>query len=506
MKNYIKIIGLFTLTILFVSCSDFLEEDVETFFTEDQVFSTEDGLEAAVNGIYQSFSAGAYHGSSIHGLVAPVSGKFYSNQGASQDATSLNCLPNNTWITRLWPQMYATINVSNTLISNIQNSELANRDIALGQAYFIRAITYFDLVRYFGGVPLITEPVTIEELNFPRNTKEAVYTQIITDLELAKQLLPEPGEYFPDRPVKTAANAILAKVYLTQASETNDMALWQLAYNEAIQVYGQYSLVPTYAELFDPSIENTSESIFEIQYAANGAVRNSDVIRMYTPKELYNYTTFGRVRPNKEVYDQHVNQYPNDPRIDVTFLADSYTKVSGANVNLYPTQINGNDGFTVLKKYLEPDFNGTATNRNFLKLRYADVLLMLAEITNELNGPTAEAYGYVNEVLARARNTVAGPTTEPADFTGLSQDEFRTRIMRERQYEMLGENHEWFDTRRRGYEYFLEEVIEAHNNFPNLGNKDFTYPVSVKNMLLPIPSTEISNNSEISQADQNPGY
>ena len=438
MKNYIKILRLFTITILFVGCSDFLEEDVETFFTEDQVFTTESGLEAAVNGMYQSFASGGYHGSSIHGLIAPVSGKFFSNQGASQDATSLNCLPNNTWITRIWPQMYATINVSNTLISNIEDSELANKDTALGQAYLIRAMTYFDLVRYFGGVPLITQPVTIEELYFPRSAKEDVYTQIIADLELAKQLLPNPGEYLSDRPVKTAANAVLAKVYLTQASESNDMALWQLAYDEALQVFGQYSLAPTYAELFDPMFENSSEAIFEIQYGANGAVRNSDVIRFYTPKELYNYTTFGRIRPNKEVYDQHLTQYPNDPRIDATFIADSYTKVNGNNVNLYPTQINGNDGFTVLKKYLEPDFNGTATNRNFLKLRYADVLLMLAEITNELNGPTAEAYGYVNEVLARARNTAAGTSVEPADFAGLSQEEFRTRIMRERQYEMLG--------------------------------------------------------------------
>jgi hypothetical protein len=206
------------------------------------------------------------------------------------------------------------------------------------------------------------------------------------------------------------------------------------------------------------------------------------------------------------VYDQHVSQYPGDPRIDATFIYNSYTKVNGTTQNLYPIQINGNNGYTAIKKYLDPDFNGSTTSRNMLKLRYADALLMLAEITNELNGPTTEAYAYVNEVLARARNTESGPVAEPADFSGLSQDEFRRRIMRERQYELLGENHEWFDTRRRGYEYFLEEVIETHNSFPNLGNNDYIYPISVKNMLLPIPSTELSNNTEISQADQNPGY
>jgi tetratricopeptide (TPR) repeat protein len=513
MKKYIYTLIVFSLTVSFVGCSDYLDQEPETFFTEEQVFSTENGVEAAVNGMYQNFAGPGYHGSAIHGLVAPFSGKFFSNQGASQDATSLNCLPSNTWLTRLWPGMYSAINNANTIIANLEDSTLSNRDVALGQAYFIRAATYFDLVRYFGGVPIKTEVdvANINTLNAPRATKEQVYDLIIEDFERAKLLLPNPGEYLSDRPVKTAANAFLAKVYLTLASESNDIATWQKAYDEAILVYNQYSLVPTYAGLFEQGNQNTNEAIFELQYGQNGSERNSDVIRIYTPNGYFkDYDTFGRVRPNKEVYEQHIDQYPGDPRIDATFLANSYDKYNSQGVttpkNIYPDQVNGNDGFTVLKKYFDDGYNGATTNRNFIKLRYADVLLMLAEITNELNGPTPEAYGYVNEVMTRARNTDSGVVASPADFSGLSQDEFRTRIMRERQYELLGENHSFFDTRRRGYEYFLEEVIETHNNFGNLGNKDFTYPITVKNMLLPIPITEISNNTQISDADQNPGY
>ncbi|WP_198034944.1 RagB/SusD family nutrient uptake outer membrane protein [Winogradskyella sp. J14-2] len=506
MKKYIAIIGLITSFFVVTGCDDYLEEDIETFFEEEQVFSTEDGVEAAVNGLYQSYSDPGYHGSSIHTFINPVSGRFFSNQGASEDATSLNTLPNNTWLTRMWPQMYATINVANTIIFNMEDSQLANRETTLGQAYFIRAATYFDLVRYFGGVPIKTLPANINDLDTPRSSKEEVYELVISDFEKAKEMLPNPGEYISDRPVKTAANMFLAKVYMTLAGENNDMSMWQAAYDEAIQVYGRYSLVPVFEDLFDITNENTSEAIFEIQYGSNGAVRNSDVIRSYTLKQLFDYPTFGRVRPNKEVFDQHFNQYPGDPRIDATFTYDSYVKVNGNTVNLYPTQINGNDGFTAINKYLDPNFNGTTTSRNMLKLRYADLLLMLAEIENELNGP-ADAYQYVNEVLARARTQADGTqAVEPADWSGMSQDMFRMRIMKERQYELLGENHDWFDTRRRGYEYFLEEIIETHNNFPNLGNKDYIYPVSVKNMLLPIPSTELSNNTEISQADQNPGY
>ena len=506
MKKYISILAIIISALCIISCDDYLEEDVETFVEEEVVFTTEEGLESAINGLYASYAGPAYHGSSIHTFIAPVSGKFFSNQGASADATGLNTLPNNTWLTRMWPQMYSTINVANIIIDNIEGSSLPNKDRALGEAYFIRAATYFDLVRYFGGVPMKITPATIEDLNTPRSSKEEIYDLVIADFERAKLLLPNPGESLFHRPVKTAANMFLAKVYMTLAGETNDLTMWQGAYDEAIEVYGQYSLAPTFAELYDPANENTVESIFEIQYAANGSVRNSDIIRTYTLQGFFDYPTFGRVRPNKEVYDQHIGQYPGDPRIDATFIFDSYTRVNGNTTNIYPNQINGNQGYTALKKYLDPDFNGSTTSRNMLKLRYADLLLMLAEIENELNGP-GDAYQYVNEVLARARTQADGTqAAEPADWSGMSQDEFRTRILRERQYELLGENHEWFDTRRRGYEYFLEEVIETHNNFPNLGNNDFTYPVSVKNMLLPIPSTELSNNSEISQADQNPGY
>ena len=517
MKKILSIISLSAFAFLVFGCSEILDETPETLYNEAQVFSTEQGVESALNGLYQSFADPAYHGSSWHGLIVPISGKFYSNQGASEDATSLNCSPSNTWLTRLWPQMFTTINVANTIIDNLENTtlDLNNRETALGQAYFIRAATYFDLVRFFGDVPLKTEPTTTENLHTPRAPKSQVYDLIISDFEKAKAMLPNAGEYLVDRPIKFAANAYLAKVYMQLAGEDGgNPALWQNAFDEAIQVYGRYSLEPNFFDLYDSQNENTSESIFEIQYGQNGAVRNADIIRFYSPQDWaqlpITIETFGRVRPNKETFDQHLTQYPDDPRIDATFIYGSYQRYNNTgnivNQNIYPTTANGNNGFPFLNKYVDLNFNGTTTSRNFIKIRYADVLLMLAEIENELNGP-GNAYAYVNEVLARARNSSEGtPATQPADWSGMSQDEFRSRIMRERQYELLGEGHEWFDTRRRGYQYFLDEVIETHNNFPNLGNRDFIYPISVKNMLLPIPSTEISGNQGITQADQNPGY
>lgn len=494
-----------------LSCEDALNVEPETYYNENQVFSTEEGVETAVSGMWSVYNAGAYNGTSYHTFLNPLSGRFYSNQGASKDATSLNCSPINTWLQRMWPNMYSTINNANIIIANIDKEEvtLNNKNTSLGQAYFLRAITYFDLVRLFGDVPLRIKPGTFEDLHLSRAEKAMVYDLIIEDLNKAAQLLPERGEYRPERPLKYAANAYLAKVYMTMAGEDEgNPSYWENAFEEASKVVGQYNLVPSYIDLFDINLENSNEAILELNYGHVGAGRSTDAIRSYVPKKHISLpstiTTFGRIRANKEVFDSHVNQYPGDPRIDVTYIYNEYARSNGGVQKLYPAKKTGNDGWPCIGKYIDPSYNGTTTERNFIKLRYADVLLMLAEIENELNGP-ANAYQYVNQVLARARNT--GGTTIPEDWSGMTQEQFRDRIMQERKFELLAEGHDWFDTRRRGYTYFLNEIIEKHNNAENFDSKkDYIYPVSIKNMLLPIPLDEISGNQEISQADQNPGY
>jgi starch-binding outer membrane protein, SusD/RagB family len=220
-------------------------------------------------------------------------------------------------------------------------------------------------------------------------------------------------------------------------------------------------------------------------------------------------TTFGRLRPNKETFDSHTTQYPADPRIEATFLYGQFTRHGQPPVKIYPDKKNSPQGFPFMRKHFDVSYNGTTTNRNMIVLRYADVLLMLAEVENELNGPE-EAYKYVNRVIARARDTNGDGTSDaaqPADYAGLSKDQFRTRILKERQYELLGEGHEWFDTRRRGFNYFLAEVVTAHNTSINFDQStDYTYPDLPKNMLLPIPLSELAGNEAIDESNQNPGY
>ena len=403
MKSLHKIFIALSLTLVWnTGCKNALIEIPVTFYSEVSVFSTVAGVETAVNGVYSEFSSPQYYGTSWHNLILPVSGKFFSSQTANRDAVGLNTTPSNIWIGNMWGQMYGAINAANTVIFNLEGTtaDLSNRETALGHAYFIRGATYFDLMVLFGGVPLRTKPTTIDDIHLPRASRQEVINLVISDLEKAKTMMPEPGKAILGRPSRLAANVYLAKLYMTLAGEDGgDPSNWSKAHSELLTVYnsGAYSLTPTYAELFVPGHENTKESIFELQYGHTGGIRNADIIRSFTPaNSTYapsNVPTFGRIRPNKEVFDQHIAQYPDDPRINATFVYDKYVRSNGASQTIYPTRKAGAQGFAVIAKWFDPSYNGTTTDRNLIQLRYADVLLMLAEVENEIGRASCRERG-----------------------------------------------------------------------------------------------------------------
>ncbi len=517
MKSSSKYLTILMLLIIgLMSCSELLEEEPTTFFSEDAVYSSEEGVESAINGLYYIQSSFGYYGAAFHSLIMPVSGIFWSSQKSNKDATGLNTTSSNINVDKIWASQYQLINAANVAISVLEDSELANRNSALGHAYFLRGHTYLELVRFFGGVPLRTVPTSIEGIHKARSSRAETVAQVIADLTKAKELMLDASETLYGRPGKLAANVCLARLYIFEAGMTGgDASNWQKAYDELVPVIesGIYQLTPTYAELFQEGNDNSAESIFEIQYGNTGGGRTSDIVRLYTPsKSIFTPTTsvtFGRIRPNKEFFDVHRALYPDDPRVDATYLYDTYPKNNGGNQKIYPEKQNGNQGFPLIAKWFDSSYNGNTTERNYILIRYADVLMMMAEVENELNGPD-NAYGYINEVLSRARDIDgdgASDSVEPADWSGMDQEEFRNRIMRERLYELLSEGQEWYDTRRRGYEWFKESVILPHNANPTFDSeKDFVYPDDEKNLLLPIPLSELSGNQMIDAEDQNPGY
>mgnify|MGYP000126724053 CR=1 FL=1 len=416
------------------------------------------------------------------------------------------------------------INTACAVGALVAQSEGANPEIkqetidrVTGEAKFLRALSYFNLVRLFGGVPLKTTPtIGYEDSQVPRNTVDAVYEQIIADLTAAHTLLPEV-QAEKGRATNGAAAALLAKVYLTRAGNTDDSPYWQQSKDWAKKVIdsGLYQLEPIASDLFEVGAKNSVESIFEVQFANGGDGNGNALPKLTTPSRsglAALGTGWGSVRLQKKIYDDFVTKYPNDYRINSYIIHSSYVKTDGSATKIYPLENNAqNNGWPFLNKYKDPDaLNNAEHGANFMYLRYADVLLMYAEAENEINGPTNEAYNAIDELLARARNTPDSVSTSPANWQHtLSKEEFRQEVLNERQFELIGEVHFWYDLIRKGEQHFLD-YLNAYNNHPTLSNFDVLYDLTDDHyktrMLLPIPQEEITTNSAISSTDQNPGY
>jgi hypothetical protein len=349
------------------------------------------------------------------------------------------------------------------------------------------------------------------------STSQEIYELIIADAQKAESLLPDKSGITDGRPAKYTANMLLAKVYMQLASNktASESDNWQKAYNEAIKVYGKYNLVKDFVSLWNPKTsDNTTESVFEIQGNVENTLR---MIQLWTPGTgNLGMSCWGRFKPNLEVYDKHVAAYPNDPRIKYTFVTQwlkfsaNGTTTTQVTYPTFKTRNNKDKSYPYGYKYYIKDVNllNYDTDMNLVVFRYADLLLMLAEIENELNGPN-NAYKYVNEVLARARIAGGVVSDQPADWTGLNQSSFRDKIMNEYQFELLGEGHDWFNVRRRGYALFKMNVIDAHNNhklYDFTKQRDVRYPDNERIMVMPIPEDEINANPKISASDQNSGY
>ena len=519
MKNYKFLLSLFFISFVgLYSCE--LDEN-PNFLSSTNVFEDVEGAKIALNGVYAGLIDYGYYTSEYHHVLNWTSGMYNSNRdGSLKDIAALNPSPNDKFISNLWAGIYRTISRANNVINQLGDKNLGNpdqRDLILGQALFIRSLAYFDLLRIFGKAPLITKEISSDNPSTGLSGPEELLAQIIEDGEKAAKLMAEEGKNEKGRPTKYAANMLMAKVYMWMAgnktsAETN---LWQKAYDHAIQVYGKYQLMDNFGDLWKEATRNNNkESIFELQ----GNVENTFRLSKYwtASRATVGSNTWARFKPNLEVYDRHLATYPDDPRIKYTFITE-YNKYKA------------NGSFTIIKTY--PVFKGrnnkdksypygykyfiknglainTDSDMNFVLFRYADLLLMLAEIENELNGP-AEAYQYVNEVLTRARNSSDTTVTSPANWEGLTQDSFRANITKEYFFELQQEGHDFFNVRRRGYDFFRSFVIEAHNNqlsYDFNKARDVKFVDNDRIMLMPIPEAEINSNAKISTSDQNPGY
>jgi starch-binding outer membrane protein, SusD/RagB family len=521
------------------ACDDHLTEVPYSFVAPDYFYRNADDALAALAGAYDGFQADVdalgiddteYYGRHFWMLTDYPTETMTLRLGATNERTDADVFtvdPAHTYIIGVWQSAYHAVNRANAVIDNvpgIEGMDAALRDRIVAEARFLRAYHYFNLVRLFGDVPLyLTETSSLEELQRPRAPQAEVYAAIISDLEAAVPLL--PVRYTGNnvgRVTSGAARALLAKVNLQYgAVGGGGAAAFTAAEKWAREVVAssQYSLLPSYASVFSQTNENNAEVIFDIQNT-RAAGAGGHMCDQYAPRPLPSQQDFpwcDSQNPSFGVeWPFYYSYHPDDTRRAATWLL-TYTRKSGATVTWDSTQaaVDAYGHFApVPHKYMDktPGSQDGAEEPNFILIRYADVLLSLAEAINENAGPTEEARGLVNQVRRRAG--------APEIPMGLSKQQMKDAIFLERRYEFAGEGLGHFDSQRNWawavarIEQFTTPQMRAFWNRPRPSGcstciaRDSSVPklaldLDDNDRFYPIPSEAIAVNPQLTQ---NPGY
>ncbi|MGZ3871638.1 MAG: RagB/SusD family nutrient uptake outer membrane protein [Mucilaginibacter sp.] len=460
----------------------FLEVPSKTTLSTTVYFKSQGDFQQAINGAYAPLR-GAYNGSGgawAMGELRSDNTTYEYNpndRGTIQGEYIADFLDDNT--NGITPNKYysdyqviARVNQILALIDGISFDETAKNNIK-GQAYFLRAFCYFDLVQYFGSVPLHLKPVaTLGETSLPLSTPDVVYKQIIADAQQAATSLPDKATQEPGRVTSGSAKTLLGNVYIV---------LKQWADAEAVlKTITGYSLIPDYAGIYDAGNKNNAESVFEIQYKEGTEGFASSFFYTFLPQPITaEEVTAATGIPENSL---HVEGY-NIPTPDIIAAYEPNDKRKDASIGTI--KANGVN-FPFIKKYLHPHALSGNTNDNWPVYRYAEVLLFLAEALNEEN-KTGEAATYLNQVRARAG---LQPTT------AATQDNFRKAIIQERRVELAFENKRWLDLVHFG---IADEIMKAYGAKVKANPQAYYFPVgfgpapaSYTNIriLFPIPASE----------------
>lgn len=408
-------------------------------------------------------------------------------------------------VSSIYQNNYTGIARVNSIIANEPDLDLnkADSDRITGQAKFLRAMFYFDLVRFFGGVPLYLDPVlNVDNIYLPRSSVQEVYDVIIADLKDAVVKLPLPVFPQDGRATRASAKMLLADVYMTLKN-------YQAAENELKEITEMdFELLPEYSSVFKLSNKNSKESIFEIQFMEGNQGQNGDWYPFLPASDdlskitgIASMTAAGVGDWNIPTQEMIESYEPNDKRLDVSIGIVEGTGVVGYMVIekvlsvLDYVKPEGKLITPYIKKYVQPHQLQHNTDNNFPVYRYSEVLLAMAEVLNEQN-KSSEALNYLNQVRSRARLAPVN-TTNP--------DLLSEIIAHERRIELAFENKRWFDLLRTGKAIEIMNlhgdcIKEVHGSEGYLPSN--SYNVTEQRLLYPIPYREI----EVSKLQQNPGY
>lgn len=495
------------------ACKDFLDEQDPSNLTPESFYTIPDHAEAAIAAAYSGlrfYGDGAGIFSSNWQLLEAVTGTSTTETAQNSDLNNLYSLSYDGFtghVVNYWNGLYRLVANANQVLDKvpaITPMPEAQKKKILGEASFLRAWAYFNIVQLWGDAPLITKGQTASSEDFypARTPKEQIYNQIVADLQVAEAAgLPWMDQ--SGRANQAAVKTLLAKVYLTMAGFplSKGASHYQLAATKSKEVIdyananpATINLFPKYTDINNETLKNRLEHIFMIQYNASVA---GNPMGNYFPN--FKPVTFagpggtGSSVPTLSFYNSY---QPGDLRTkdqEGWFYTTYFLNGNGARFDL---------GAPYVFKHFNRTANGTQgvagtrnNNLNVPLLRYAETLLIYAEAQNEVGGPSQAAYDAYRKV--RDRSTLSTPA-----LGTFNQASFREAIWRERWYEFAYEGITWFDMVR--LRKVFNEVTKGFDNFVGHVNRNTNVALAERHLLFPLGVQEMLNNPNLKP--QNPGY
>lgn len=512
-KNNAIVVGLMLFSLMvFTNCENFLEEDPLTQIDIDAFYQNESDALAGLTGAYAQLKSanGYYRQQFLSNLYAA------SDQGQSsfnhRDFRFGTITNNHPLIERSWIDIYTAIKDANNVIARVPDVPEMDEELRLrilGEARFLRALHYFNLVRCYGEVPLRTSPVKPGDKGLPLSTVANIYNVIIEDLEFGAQHcwgFDETRNGYNNnvgRVTKAAAHGMLAKVYVQMASSLrtaqsgqsgNDIYLTlaespNFYYQKAIEqanlalqepFYTLVSNLNEYKTIFDATNGNNSEMLFDIQ-GASIAGQGTAVSNLFSPRNSGlaggGFGGVNRLQPqfiNKSITKldaRYVNSVI-DYYQDETRTYELGPGLTGYNRTITATGASNGSLFRVFtKKYIDTDATTEYTSQqNWHVIRLADVYLLRAEALAEVNQNPSLANPDINILRTRVE------MTDLFDGTGMTMEDFREALLRERGVELYMEGHRFFDLTRMGvYDEYCKRTFG--NNVGQRGAEDYVWPI-----------------------------